>query len=724
MIPRLRSLFIAFREVLLRPYARVRLLRLAAMVALLLAFLDPATLREIPDPQAYRIAVLADNSGSMDTPDAPRDQTRREQMRRWLAGHDDQDGLLESLRSQTDNIQVSFFSEQTRPWDGRFPPEADAGSTALGRALQRPLQEATTGPDLGAVVLLSDGINHLGPDPVAAARRYADAGIPVSVVGFGSPRQAGDLSVEFQNPKGRLEENASETIGLSVRNRFDTPQSTRLRFFRGNEELAQRSLDLPPDSESVVEFTYTAGLPGVETLRAVLDPVPADRNPATDTAYGLRRIVGDGVTDVLYLAHHPGWEFRLLRVLADQSDSLRLHSVVRVDEDRYFRHDAANTSETSDSSASAPPRSVLSALPEDPSFYLDKDLILLDSATLRHGGDVLAETLIRFVGTRGGGCLLIPAGETDPMQDLPADLLSLFPVRETSPRQLAESAALRVETHPLFSDQIGGPLLASPPPTIPAETTLHLPLRFSRAARQPVRLLQESSAVLAIQAYGAGRTAYLAAPFAWTWALASDRGADRHQAFYQGLLAWLATGGKERLQTPLNAQLLPLGREAPLDVQLLGADYEPRMDARVTATITPPQGESVSRRLQPDLGQPGQYRADYEIKQPGAYRVEYSARFPNGEELMREAWFSAAPTGPELMDVRPREQLLRDIARLTGGRFLDGADTAMADSEFPVAAAVPRRTDRFSWTRTWPFLLLAAALFVGEWWLRRRIGLR
>lgn len=724
MIPRLRSLFTSLREVLLRPYARVWLLRLAAIAALLLAFLDPATLREIPDPQAYRIAVLADNSASMDTPDAPRDQTRRDQLRRWLTGREDQDGLLQSLRSQTDNIQVTFFSEQPRPWDGRFPPESDAGSTAIGRALQQPLQETAAGPDLGAVVLLSDGISHLGPDPVSTARRYAEAGIPVSVVGFGSRQQAGDLSVEFQRPRGSLEENTSETIGVTVRNRFQIAQATRLRLFRGNEEIAQRSVDLPPDSESVVEFSYTAGRPGVETLRAVLDPVPEDRNPATDTAYGLRRVVGDGVTDVLYLAHHPGWEFRLLRVLADQSDSLRLHSVVRVDEDRYFRHDAADTSDTSDTSASTPPRSVLSALPEDPSFYLGKDLILIDSAALQHGGDVLAETLIRFVGTRGGGCLLIPTGEADPMQDLPADLLSLFPVRETSSRQLAESAALRVETHPLFSDQIGGPLLASPPPTIPAETLLHLPVRFSRSARQPVRLLQDEAAVLAIQAYGAGRTAYLAAPFAWSWALASDRGADRHRAFYQGLLAWLATGGKERLQTPLNGQLLPLGKEVPLDVELLGADYEPRMDARVSATITPPEGESESFSLQPDLGQPGQYKAAFELNQPGAYRVEYNASFPNGEELMREAWFSAAPTGPELIDVRPREQLLRDIARLTGGRFLDSSDRASADSEFPVAAAVPRRVDRFSWTRTWPFLLLAAALFVGEWWLRRRIGLR
>lgn len=721
MLARFQAYLSRFRDQLLRPYVRVWVLRLAGLLALLIALWDPVTLRRIPDPQAFRMAVLADNSASMNTPDAPEGRTRRQQLQRWLEGSDGHPGLLASLRGRTDNLQVAFFADQPRPWDGRFPENSSSGPTAVGRALQWPLQEGSgMAPDLGAVLLLSDGINHEGPGPLDLARSYAAEGIPVSVIGYGSPRQPGDLSVRFARPRARMEENSPGSVTVTVSNQFRGERETQLRLFRGEEELHAQSIRIDAGTESVVEIPYTSGRPGVETLRAVLDAVPEDRNPATDTAYALRQVVGDGVTDLLYLAANPGWEFRQLRVLADESATLRLHSVVKVDEERFFRRDAGSDENATDASG----RKVLSELPTDADFYLDKDLLILDAPLLQQSSPAFRQMLVRFVGTRGGGLLLLPTGGRDPLADLPAEVLSLFPVRETRPLPLPEAASLQVEAHPLFSDLSGGALLGNPPLTVAAGTRLQIPSRLSRAARQPVRLRGQNQPVLAIQAYGAGRTAYMAGTFAWNWSLASERGAQRHRDFYQGLLGWLATGGKQRLETPLNSRLTSLDESTALDIRLLGADYEPRMDARVSATLTAPDGSAREVALQPDLGQPGHYRASVELSQPGAYRAEYRAVFPNGEELLREAWFSASPTGPEQIDVRPREQILRDLARITGGRFFPGERIEAISEQIPVSAAVPRRVDRFSWTRTWPFLLLGAALLLAEWWLRRRLGLR
>jgi Ca-activated chloride channel family protein len=68
-----------------------------------------------------------------------------------------------------------------------------AGSTATGDALEAALQliadarRPGADPPPAAIVLLSDGESVRGSDPIAAARRARDAGIPVYTVALGTP---------------------------------------------------------------------------------------------------------------------------------------------------------------------------------------------------------------------------------------------------------------------------------------------------------------------------------------------------------------------------------------------------------------------------------------------------------------------------------------------------------------------------------------------------------
>ena len=53
-------------------------LRGAALLALFLALLNPYFVKEDPDPDAFELVVLADASGSMETPDTERATNRAE----------------------------------------------------------------------------------------------------------------------------------------------------------------------------------------------------------------------------------------------------------------------------------------------------------------------------------------------------------------------------------------------------------------------------------------------------------------------------------------------------------------------------------------------------------------------------------------------------------------------------------------------------------------------
>ena len=709
------------REALRLSGVQLVLLRAAGLLALLIALLDPAFRREQPDPDAYRLEILADVSRSMETPDTGGDTTRLAAVRRLLGSDREPGPVLESLRDQNSFLGVHLFSERGQTWHGRVPETARGGATALGEALQGRLRVNAGAPRaLGGLLLLSDGINQTGLPPVEAARRFARADIPVSVIGIGKPTTSGDVAVRFARPRDRVEENSNESVEILLDNSFGAKRTGRLQLYRGEELLGEQPVELSPEAETSVLFNYTPGRAGVETLRARFLPDTPDRKPATDTAYAVRNVYGDGRTDILLLASRPGWEVRLLRVLAEDSPEMRLQSLVRVDEERFFYR---AEDEEADPAAPSTDRRTYEALPTDPSFYLENDLILLDLDTLAAAPEEIRSILRRFVATRGGGCLLYPGSGNNALAALPDSLRNVFPVRAITRKTLSEEAVLSIDPHPLFSEEAGGPLRQSPPPMIPGGTDLFLPERQSRAARQPVTLRNGGEALLSLHAYGAGRAAWLAGSFAWRWALGGETDAARYQSFMEGLLGWLATGGKERVRTPVNGQLLSMDQAADLSLRLLGPGYEPRMDARVTATITGPDGTVESRRLQADLGEPGHYHARKPVDKAGAWRVDYEAVFPNGERLLRTAWFSAAPMGPEMAETAMREQTLRDIARMTGGRYLS-LEEAEDLREIPVASTVPVRSERFHWTRTWPFLLLALALFLFEWWLRRRRGLR
>ncbi len=716
----LQRLFQSAAEALRRSGVQLALLRGAGLLALLLALLDPSFLRKRPDPEAYRLEILADVSGSMRTPDADAERTRLEELRRLLGNDDEPGPVLQTLRDQNPRLGLHLFSEEVRPWTGSLPDRTAAGPTALGDALQARLRANTDSPRaLGGLVLLSDGIHHQGLPPIEAARRYAAAGIPLTVIGIGKTTTTGDVAVRFARSRARVEEQSAQSAEILLGNSMEQERGGRLRVFRGEEVIADRTVRLPAGEETSVSVDYSAGRAGVETLRANFLPETPDRNPSTDTAYAVRNVYGDGRTEILFLSSRPGWEGRLLRVLAGKSSELVLKTLVRVEEERYFYR----AEEESNRSSPAKKRHTYEALPLEPSFYLENDLLILDFDTLVAAPEEVRDTIRRFVATRGGGCLLLPGSGNQDVSSLPASLRNIFPVRETKPRRLAEDTPLRIDPHPLFSQEAGGSLLQSPPPVISGGTLLLLPERQSRAARQPVTLREGGEAVVSLHAYGAGRAAWLAGSFTWRWALGGETEAARYRTFTESLLGWLATGGKERMRTPVNGQLLSTAEPAELSVRLLGAGYEPRMDARVSATITSPEGSVETRRLKADLGEPGMYRARIPVPEAGAWRVDYEAAFPDGERLLRTAWFSAAPLGPEMTDVAMREQPLRDIARITGGRYLEARESGDL-REIPVAANVPVRTDHFRWTRTWPFLLLALILFLLEWWLRRRRGLR
>lgn len=711
--------------VVVKPIHRaIVFLRILAFAALILAVLDPFWRSRKPDPNAYRLAVLVDASASMETRDLPGDIGRLEFVADWLVP-DSGEPALQALADPRTPVEVHLFSSDLEAWDGSPPSSPIPGQTAIGDALEAVRKGADDGSrrPLGGVLLLSDGGNISGVSPARAAARYKQEGIPVSVIGVGQQIETGDLEVAFDQTELTFTEGEPASITVTLTNRFKDGDSGRLDLYRGEELVTQQAVGLEAGETRQVEVNLDPGTAGIETFRAVYSPDKKRGNPATNVSYSIARIERDGNHRLLLMSGRAGWESRFLRLMAMESGTVTMDSLIRIDEGRYIK--LSRTESGTDPAANrVADRQTLEALPDSDDFYLSYDAILIDTAMLSEESESIGQILSEFAGTKGGGLLLYPRSDISNTDfQLPATVREIFPARDFTARRLQSAVPLDFESNPLYTDQVAGPLFSGPDPEIPAGARLSVPATLSRAALVQANTESGGIPVLVTQAYGAGRTAWLAGDFLWRWRLSSDRASEQYAAFWQGLLSWLAVGGKERLVAPVNARILPVEKETRMDIRLLGADYTPRMDASVSAVVTGPDGGILERRLLPDVEQPGHYTLSLPLSKPGPYRVDYEALFPDGDRVVRTSWFAVASTGAESRQTAFQEKALRDIARVTGGSYRSFNEWDEL-APIPVSASIPLVDHEAHWTRSILFLLAAMTFFLLEWWLRRRHGLR
>jgi hypothetical protein len=156
----------------------------------------------------------------------------------------------------------------------------------------------------------------------------------------------------------------------------------------------------------------------------------------------------------------------------------------------------------------------------------------------------------------------------------------------------------------------------------------------------------------------------------------------------------------------------------------LGPDFLPATGADVVARVTGPDEETQEFTLLPSLERAGRYSTNFTPGAAGEYRVDLQVEFEDGSTLEKPSYFIASFEGAELDDTRYNEELLRDIARITGGEFFHYSDLRGPLPRLPLSDGVPMRETVTSWTRSWWFLALLVGVFGFEWIWRRRIGLR
>jgi len=180
-------------------------------------------------------------------------------------------GLKEAIGGKYE-VKTILFGERSR---NQSAPDFKDKETDLDE-LFRELDNNYSGQNIGALVLVSDGIYNRGANPLFSARRLS---FPVFAVACGDTTENRDAAIVQvnHNQVAYLGNNFPAEVVVNARKL--SGQELRLGLYNGNNLVSETRLKVVSDNFTATHtFTLTAGKVGIQTYNVVLQPVVNEKN--------------------------------------------------------------------------------------------------------------------------------------------------------------------------------------------------------------------------------------------------------------------------------------------------------------------------------------------------------------------------------------------------------------------------------------------------------------
>jgi uncharacterized membrane protein len=494
----------------LRRTAALMLPKTAAALLVMLAYFDPVW-KIVRDPDAtQKVAVLIDNSSSMQVPDA------KEGGRAVRAAQ-----LLDEMKGSLGRVitcDTYEFDQEVKPYAGAAPPAGEIRETDLGLCLATMADKPDIAKYLGVVVVTDGG------DELIQNMRLP--GVPVYVAGVGSdPAGWDDLAIASLDAPAIVEPLSRFTVAGEIVTRQATGRLTP------SQAQAQAVLEEHADNAWLVRATAPIDL-RLERQRVELNvESPADRGirdyrlrvePLAGELSALNNVrafaveIGKDKLPVLLFAQEVGWDFSSVRRELARDPALALTTLFRISEERFVVQDNRQEGDQ-----------VLEAgFPTETKVLDLYQCIILGSFPAPQWQPAQMQALLEYV--RQGGAVIFLGGKSSYAQGGYGGtaLEPLFPWRlEGAGRELrtgpfAVNVPVAAMSHRIVAEMVTS-LARDSKPTIES-------LNPSGSLRAGAVALLEAGAgggsapVVALQRYGQGSCLALATDTLWKWTRASQ----------------------------------------------------------------------------------------------------------------------------------------------------------------------------------------------------------
>jgi uncharacterized membrane protein len=732
----LAALLVAFVYfVYVRRTARVSTRNRAALVALrsallllvLFLLLKPVVVVPSVVPRSSTVALLADDSRSMQMADAAGGLTRLEAVKGALFSPEG--AFLARLRERF-KTEAYAFSSGLDAVGGGEELTGEGLSSDLGGAVAE-ASRRSAGAQLSAVVLVSDGAANVTADLAAQLRNLRARGLPVYTVGVGSARRPADAElVRVQLPR-RVLVGSSVEVEAFVRVTGYGPAKVRVAASEDGRAVKTEEYSLRGGEAEAVRMELVPAVAGTHRYTFEVQPLEGELTVENNRREALVEVV-EGPLRVLYVEGEPRWEHGKLRDAMSRGEKqVELVSLLRTGENKLYRQGVSGEAEL----AAGFPRT------EEELFAYDG--LMLGSVEAGFFSAEQLRAVEAFVARRGGGLLAVGGryafGGGGYAGTVVADVLPLAPgaraagaAPETNPSANAPvfkaQLTARGASHPItrlsedrqLSQKTWGelPPVSVPEPAAgvkPGATVLLEARRAGGGAAVPL---------LAQQRYGRGQALAFAASDTWRWRMRMDSKSNAHENFWRQMLRYLVQSSPRQFEVAAEQDVYAPGDSVRIVADLRDRKFNAAADARAVARVTASSGAYADVPLRFTARDDANvYVGEFRAEEPGRHRVELTASGAAIGEAAAQSEFLVAELNREFYDAALNEELLRRIAAETGGKYyaLDEVGALVDDLTY-------RKTDNSRpvtkdlWDMPVNFLLLVG-LLSGEWFLRKRHGL-
>ena len=715
-------------------------LRSLALCGLAFCLLKPFVTVYQTSPDDSYLAVLLDESKSMQVTDSVNQESRLSSVNHLL--FDPEGGILNSLNEK---FKTRLFSFSDVP--KRMTPvpltEANGETTNIPAALNETLDNLQ-GVPLSGVVIFSDGADASGEDITKLAFRMRDRKVPVHTVGIGSPEGIKDIEVVKVDAPRTAEEDFPVEIWATIRRKGYGPREVTLRLRDENRVVKTFNVNLNEERPTRrIRIKFIPRNPG--TQRYVVE-IPAETDeavPQNNAKKFLLKVAPSKRVKILYVEGRLRPEIGLIRRTLKKDPNIQLTL-------RYF------TSDTTIGGASDGTDHKFDLYPTSKEVLFDYDAIIFGNIAASKFTRQQLENTVEFIRTRGGGFLMLGGKyslgnhnmedsyiNTPIAQVLPVELELGTPPAPSPPiRRFATPPQRgRQPSTPGYALQLTGEGKADPLMALADEPRENL-MRWAKltlASYNRVRRAKAGATVLAVHPadrnefgnriliathnYNAGRVMVFTPVSSWDWQMNMPHEDDSHERFWRQTAKWLTTVQKDQLKLDIPKTSYTLKETVIINATAYDHQFELTNQAKIRAIITDENGRKRELSLEQVLGQDGLYTARFIPPRRGEYRVTLVGTLGGKSLGEQSGLFEVTESYAEFTNAELNAQLLQTLANTSGGRYYTLEDVSQMVNHIPlVESATSRLVDEEIWDM--PLIFGIVLLLFGlEWFLRKRRGL-
>ena len=517
-------------------------LRVAALGLVLFCLFRPTLAVRAAVNQQNVVAVLLDDSRSMQIPDLggmARGTFVKEQF-----------GAPESpiIKALSDRFLVRpfrFSSTATRVTSGNALTFGGS-QTKLGAALDG-VRDELAGLPVAGIVLVSDGADTGDVAMNDALLALKAEKLPVFTVGVGSEALPRDIQIDRVSTPRTVLKDASLLLDVVVRQTGYSGRAVTVDVEDEGRIVGSQKVQLPADgSPASVRVRATASESGPRLFTFKVAPLDDELVPQNNVREALID-VRDAKERILYFEGEPRWEMKYLRRALTEDQNLEVVALQRTADNKYMRILGANPD----------PEELVGGFPKTrDELFAYRGLILGSVEAGAFSGDQL-QMIADFVDRRGGGLLMLGGarsfGEGGYGGTPVADALPLL----IDPRRRASDPAPleRLKIAPTRAGQAHAVTQIAESEAASAARWAELPPVTSVNEALPVKpgatvLLNGTDergrerVLLASQRFGRGKAIALTLQDTWQWQMhASITLEDQtHEHYWRQMMRWLVEG--------------------------------------------------------------------------------------------------------------------------------------------------------------------------------------